>query len=196
MVSKYSRLNVWRWMAALLWAMFMLAPGCRKAEPMKIPLPVAYPRPALPDTALVELVDAPLNFAVNGQAAVSSVRPGWYDVAYPTLGATMHLTFTRATGLDLDKARENRMQRLLLNAGEGETAFSEFENAAGFDVLIARTEGSATPLQFLATDGREWLVSGSVYFASPRAPLAIDSLRPMVRAIDRDLTRALESLSR
>lgn len=160
-----------------------------------LPKPTAFPRPQLPDTTLVTIADAPLSFKVNSEAAVSSPRAGWYDVSYPTLGATIHLTFTESTSEGIDEVKANRMQRLLLNSGEATTDFSEFRNDAGFDIAIARTEATATPIQFLATDNERWVVSGVVYFSSPRAPFAVDSLRPMVKAIDKDMVRALSSLS-
>ena len=172
----------------------LAAAACTKQPAVEIPLPHAYPRPALPDTAMVAAPDAPLHFLVNSQAVVSSPRPGWLDVAYPQLGATVHITFSRTDASEIETVKENRMERLILNAGERPTDFAEFTNNAGFNVLLAQTDGATTPIQFLATDNTAWVASGAVYFASPDATTAVDSLRPMLTAIRRDLARALQAL--
>lgn len=159
-----------------------------------IPLPTAYPRPNLPDTAMIITAETPLIFPVNAQARIGNPREGWIDVAYPTLGATTHITFTHTTASEIEEVKKNRMERLMLNAGDRPVDFSEFTNRAGFSIMTAYSEGSTTPLQFLATDDSIWVVSGAVYFASPAAVTASDSIRPMVNAIRRDILRALTEL--
>lgn len=172
-----------------------LVAGCNGNTGNSFPRPTAYPRPNLPDTLMVSVTDAPLYFTVNAEAVVSSPRAGWFDVAYPMLGATVHVTFTDITSDNIDKVKENRMERLMLNAGDRPVDFSEFTNTAGFDIVVASAEGSLTPVQFLATDDSLWVISGSAYFSSPGAAIAIDSIRPMVKAISRDLYRTLNELS-
>lgn len=90
--------------------------------------------------------------------------------------------------------KENRMERLVLNSGDRPSEHTEFINPNGFSVLMARTDGSTTPIQFLATDDSAWVVSGAVYFADPSATTAVDSIRPIADAISDDLFRALRQL--
>ena len=170
--------------------------ACTVSENNTFPRPTAYPRPQLPDTVMIATNLAPLHFLANRDAVVSSTRDGWLDIAYPSLGATVHVTFTRSTPRDIASVKENRMERLMLNAGDRPITFSEFTNAAGFNVLSAKTEASTTPLQFLATDDSEWVVSGAVYFSSPGVVNAHDSIRPMIDAINYDILRSLKSLHR
>lgn len=158
------------------------------------PRPTAYPRPNLPDTMLIFPENLPLRFAVNAEAVISEPRPGWLDVAYPTLGATAHITFSEVGGDRMEDAKANRMQRLLLNAGDSPTDFSEFSNRAGFDIVMARTPGSSTPVQFIATDNSAWLVSGAVYIPASGSQSATDSIKPVVKAVQSDIQRALNSL--
>lgn len=165
----------------------------RQATP-GLPFPKAYPRPNLPDTTLISAADTPLHFMVNAEADLSSPRDGWLDINYPTLDATVHVTFTSADAPQIEAVKENRMERLMLNAGDRFTDFKEFSNPAGFNILTAYTENSSTPLQFLATDNRAWVVSGVVYFHNPKASTSLDSVKPMIRAINYDLTRALNEM--
>lgn len=171
-----------------------LLSGCGKKDDMRVPLPYAYPRPNLPDTVMTPAAGTPLHFLVNAQAKTDVPRPGWLNVAYPELGATIHVTFTATNPDDVWEVKDNRMERLLLNAGERAVDFSEFTNAAGFYVAAATSEGALTPLQFIASDDSAWVVSGAVYFDSPGAASNPDSIRPVVQAIRRDLLRSLSSI--
>lgn len=168
--------------------------SCTKKSQINVPLPYAYPRPSLPDTVMTVPEDVPLVFPVNAQAEEVMKRADWLDVVYPTLGATVHVTFTATNPLEVESIKENRMQRLMLNAGERPVEFSEFFNEAGFNVVTADAEGATTPIQFIATDDSLWVISGAVYFSAPEAVESTDSIRPMVKAIRNDILRGLKAL--
>lgn len=169
--------------------------GCGHKEPAPVPRRRAFVRVELPDTAMRPVTGIPLHMLVNASAQASSPRPGWLDIVYPTLGATLHLTFTEAHGLqELEAVKANRMQRLMLNAGEGESESAEFSNGHGFNIYIMKAEGTSTPLQFLATDDSAWVVSGAAYFDVKPGPATVDSLSPMVDAVQRDILESLGSL--
>ena len=179
----------------LLIGIVPLLASCAGGGTPSLPRPTAYPRPNLPDTAMCIVEEAPLVFAANAQAVVTSPRAGWFDIVYPSLGTIIHLTFTETEDAQLEGIKENRMQRLMLNDGEGAVDFAEFTNPAGFDIMTASAEESATPFQFLATDNRQWVVSGAVYLSDPNAPFALDSIRPIVNAVRRDMVKSLNSLN-
>lgn len=160
-----------------------------------IPRRTAYPRLALPDTAMRAVPGLPVRFMANAAASVTSDRPGWADIRYPSLGAVVYVSFTPVTPSTLDGVKQNRMQRLMLNSGSLPTDNTEFVNPAGFSVLIARTDGASTPLQFLATDDSTIVISGAMCFDNPLASSATDSIRPAVDAISRDIFQALTTLS-
>lgn len=174
--------------------LLMAAASCTGEGTPPIPRRTAYPRPTLPDTAMTVAEGTPLHFAVNRQATVTSEKEGWINVAYPMLGATMYVTFTPTVPATVEATKANRMERLMLNSGDRPSEHSEFVNAAGFRALVATTDGSTTPVQFLATDDSAWVVSGAVYFSDPRSAEAADSIRPMTRAIAADVFRALKNL--
>lgn len=175
----------------------MLAGCTGRGDDNIVPRRTAYPRPALPDTAMAATGCAPgLYLEANARAVIESPRPGWINVAYPGLGARIHITVTPVTAADVADVRANRMQRLSLNEGDRRSEHREWTNAAGFDILVARTEASSTPLQFLATDDSSAVVSGAVYFADPAVATteSADSIRPILDAIERDIATSLSRL--
>lgn len=159
-----------------------------------VPRRYAYPRVPQLDTVMAPLAATPVAMMVNKSATVGSDKSGWYNITYPTLGATMYLTVTHVSADDIEDVRANRMERLVLNAGGRPTRHTEFETPRGFAVYAVRTENSATPLQFLATDGSSAVVSAAVYFADPRAAESADSIAPAVDAIEADMFRVINSL--
>lgn len=177
------------------WLMLAVA-GCgtSSGDNAAVPRARAYPRPPLPDTAMQAADGVGLHFLVNRQATVSSARRDWLDADYPSLGITVHTSFTETTPEEVADVMANRMERLLLNAGSREPKFDEYDNAAGFDIIVARSDGAAIPLQFLATDHGRWVVSGAAVLRSAAAAEQTDSLRPIVDAVEADIRRALDNL--
>lgn len=160
-----------------------------------VPRRHAYPRPQLPDTSMVTVPGAPLRFDVNAAATVTAPREGWLDVAYPSLGITLHTSFTPTSPQGVGEVMENRLERIMLNSGNRSPQWREWTNRAGFAVAVATTEGSATPVQFVATDSCRWVVSGAAYFSRPGDAAGVDSLRPVISAIERDVLAAFDSLA-
>ena len=159
-----------------------------------VPRRHAYPRVTDMDTLMVAVDSLPLVFRVNSHTTVSHPRPDWLDVYYPAYGATWHITFT--TSGDLDEVKVNRMERLLLNAGDHPYRRDEWLNAAQFDILTFVAEGATTPLQFLATDNEHIVVSGALVFDDPKACANIDSIAPIINNLENDMNRSLQTLSR
>lgn len=174
-------------------ALAIVLPACRR-EPAAVPRRTAYARVAVLDSNTVQVPDFPLYFPLSCSALVLSPRPLWLDVTYPDYGATAHITLTLADGEALDRVKANRLERLMLNAGDRPGRRSEWLTPAGYDVLTLYTDGSATPWQFVATDDSSAVLSGAVYFADPAAVANADSLAPMVDAIAADITAALNSM--
>lgn len=179
--------------AVLAVSLFLASCG---GEQKPVPRRTAYPRPPQHDTAMVQASEAPLYFDVNAAARVTAPAPGWLNVAYPAYDAVMYVTFTPVDQHSVDTVRINRMERLLLNAGGAPGQRREFINDAGYDIMVYTARGTATPVQFLATDGESSVVSGAVYFSDPKAATSVDSLDPYVRAVEGDVLRAMKTLGR
>jgi len=173
----------------------LLSAACSEGGNKPVPRRRAYPRVEIPDTVMLQAEGMPLHMPVNAGAVVESPRPGWLDVTYPGLGAQLHITFTGVnSAAELAAVKANRMERLSLNAGERGGDAREYVNDYGFDIYVLRTDGSATPVQFLATDDSAWVVSGVAYFGTHPGSGAVDSLRPMVDAVERDIVKSLDAL--
>lgn len=169
--------------------------ACGSGDPAPaIPRRIAYPRPQLPDTVMQPVDSLPVSFLANAAAIVSRPAPGWLNIAYPSLGATIHVTFSPVDDSTIGEVRANRLERLLLNSGDRPSSRREYINQAGYDILTVVTEGSATPVQFLATDGSTIVVSGAAYFSDPRAATATDSMAPIIGAVVADIDRSLNTL--
>lgn len=80
----------------------------------------------------------------------------------------------------------------MLNNGDLPAHNTEWRNAAGWDVLVAVTPGSSTPVQFFATDDSAMVVSGAAFFGKATP---IDSVQPYVDAVRDDIVRSMNALS-
>lgn len=178
--------------ASIALIMAAIAGGCTD-RPEAVPRAVAYPRAALPDTAAVPYSIGAVSGRLSAAATVDAPRRGWLTAGYPTVGAQLHISVTDTTAAALEQVKANRMQRLLLNAGDCPTTNREFTTVAGFTSLVATTAHSATPVQFLATDGRHIVVSGAVFMPAA-ADAAPDSVAPIIEYFEHEATRLLLTL--
>lgn len=172
--------------------MAAIAGGCTD-RPAAVPRATGYPRPALPDTVSVPYSIGPVSARLSAAAAIAAPRPGWLTATYPTVGAQLHISVTDTTTEALEQVKANRMQRLLLNAGDAPTTNREFTTSGGFTAMVASTAHAATPVQFLATDGRSIVVSGAVFMPAA-ASAAPDSVAPIIEYFEHEATRLLITL--
>jgi hypothetical protein len=177
----------------MLFALIATIAACTE-QGADVPRRKAFPRVATLDTTMRQAANVPIRMDINAAAIDSVPHPNWLDVKYPKYGATMHITFSPTTPAEVAKIKANRMERLLLNVGDCPTVNREFTNRAGYSIVVARSQGSATPLQFIATDDSSMVVSGAVYMADPRAASEIDSITPTIDAIAADIDRAMATL--
>lgn len=184
-----------------LTVLLALLAACGQSGAGDIPVPRqrAYPRPAIYDNVTYSPVEGcDVWFEVNDSAyaVITSERQGnqWLTVRYPVYGATLHATVVSvADTAALAGMTENRLERIGLNSGGASTTLTEFTVPSGFAVRLFSAAGIPTPLQFIAV-GRQRLVTGSVMFDNPAVSSRVDSLAPVVGAIEADLLHALRNL--
>lgn len=172
----------------------IVAGGCSEGEHRAVPRREAYVRLQLPDSAMSAVGGTPLLFMVNNDAVADVPRRGWLDVAYPTIGVEVHITFTPVTEATAPEVMANRMERLMLNSGNLTVDEREFTNPHGFDIYLTRAERTATPIQFLATDRRSMVVSGAAVMRGVSPDTAVEAIAPAVDAVYRDIMRAMQNL--
>lgn len=179
----------------------VLAASCSGGEkPTFAPRPEAYPRPTLYSPAYIAADSLPLHLELNAEASTSAVHKSdgsvWLDIAYPAYGFTVYCTLSQVTPATIDDAIANRIERIGLNLGEGSAHAVEtfVESESGFEgTVVTSFAAGSTPVQFIATDSKGWLVSGAAFTPSPQANP--DSIRPYVEALERDILHALSTLS-
>ena len=169
------------------------------------PRPYAYPRLQLYDsTYTAALLRLPIHYEHNAGATLRhtgdtlSTTAEWFDIVYPTTGAVIYTTVSRAPGREaVAEMVANRRKRMELNAGDRPTQWSELHSLDGnFDALIAVTRsGSLTPVQYLATDGKEWVVSATTHFPNLTTAPPNDSLTPAIEMLERDIIPAIRTLA-
>lgn len=208
-MTPHRRHPLWSlWFAAPLWLLAvllsMIFSDCSggSADRVAVPRPAAYPRISLYDTLHCAVPEAsPLLFYVNAEVTVSRPQDGdgdsrWLNIAYPRYNAVIYCTFTSVTGANRAKVLDNRLERMKLNAGGLPSEVLTLDSPGGFhSQLLVTPAESLTPLQFLSTDGKGWVVSGAAYLDyAPRA-VAADSIAPVIDALKADLLYALERLA-
>ena len=155
----------------------------------------AYPRIHEYDTVYTPAARAMLPLELNAAATVADSNAGaWLTVAYPEHGSEIYITITRTAGPEeLQQAMDNRRERIALNIGSESATTVHTASPAGFEAAVVEAPGSGTPIQFLATDGHAYLVSGAARIEGyPGVPY--DSVSPIVATLRRDVMHMLGNL--
>lgn len=155
-----------------------------------------FPRVQLYDSVYVAADSFPLHFEVNSQAVCRVPRRGWLDVAYPSYGAILHVSALNCSGERLASELDKRRERMSLNlyGSSAETIHVSSADSTFEAVLLVSGDAVNTPVQFLATDGRNLLVTGSAYLPGVRAESQADSIAPQVGALKRDIIHAIKQM--
>lgn len=168
-----------------------------------VPRPRAYARIPLYEARYAAPADClPLAFEANAAATMrrlptDSPHAVWVDIRYPAYRGVLHVTFTRAA----DSARRadviaNRLERIALNLGDVAAEQLSLEAPSGYVTSLMRARGaSPVPLQFISASTAAadvWVVSGSFEF--DRLPSAVDSVKPVVDAVEADIIHAATNL--
>ncbi len=159
------------------------------------PKPFGYFRIEMPEKTYQDFdEDCPYSFEYNESAVLKEKRDCWYDIRYPSLKATLQLTYRSVNDNNLDT---------LLQEGHN-LAYKHTVKADGIDELLFVNEDqevyglmyklkgdAATSLQFFMTDSSDHFLRGVLYYyASPNA----DSLRPVNEFMEGEMTHLIESL--
>ena len=159
------------------------------SRPAATPRPRAYPRATVYPATYREVSAPPLTLTVNDSARVLPGENGGFDLVYPAYGVRVYCSLTPVSGRDeAVSVLENRTERMALNTNG---AAGQMTTMPGRVLLVTPT-AAMTPVQFLATDSATYVLSGAAVSANPSAP--VDSLRPQVEALERDILTLLTNL--
>lgn len=128
------------------------------------------------------------------EAAISEVNGLWADISYPAYGMTVNLTVTPISVAGLEQVMENRTERMALNLGGAQAQMMRFDTQSGSSatMLVSRSAMGLTPIQFLATDSAEWVLSG--FATTADAAVNPDSIRPALDSVEADVIELLRRL--
>lgn len=116
------------------------------------------------------------------------------DIEYPSLNATIHLTYSSVKDNNLEKHivnAQNLTQEHTIKADEiQQKEYSNAENQI-FGMLYEVTGNAASQSQFYVTDSTDHFLSGSLYFSvKPN----YDSIFPAAEYLKKDVKHLIESL--
>lgn len=190
-----------------IWIMLIITSfiACNCDNNTNIPRRKAYPRITTHDSAFSTITSLPLHFERSSIALITldstiinnktEEKSHWINLFYKPYNITIHCTFTRIDTSTIYNTLYNRKERMALNSGNFPSELIELTNANNFSSQILITEQSkVTPLQFLSTNNKNWVVSGALYLNNNNTP-NIDSIRPIINVVKRDIIHSLKTIS-
>ena len=189
------------WIIAIICSLMLC--DCSNKTP-DTPRRKAYPRVAVHDSSFVAMTNSPIHFEISTTAQITldsivmNDKDGrgarWINIFYKPYNATLHCTFTAVDTSSIKEVLSNRNERMALNAGNLTSELTELTNANDYYSHILVTEQSkVTPLQFLSSDNKNWVVSGALYLNNGNSNP--DSIRPIINAIKRDIIHSLKTIN-
>ena len=169
----------------------IMAAGCSKDA--AVPRQLAFPRLETYDTTYTDVVGATMPLSVNASAQ-TAIRDGgrWVDVGYPLYHGKLSLTIVTDSVLS---AVDNRIERMGRNLGDYYAEQTDVNTPAGVTgIMLTTTAECVTPVQFVATDRRRFVVSGSFTFDNAVEKAKADSVAPLVTAVAADVIHLIKSL--
>lgn len=169
--------------------------GCR--NDVATPRQLAFPRIVTCDTIYHPVDNAVIPIDINTSAVVDVTNRGrWIDAYYPTYHGKLSLTLDKYRHSDSIRAAiDNRVERMSINVGDFTAEQTDLHSPDGVhSVILVTSAGCVTPVQFLATDRRRLLVSGSFSFDNPVTKHKADSLAPVIDALRSDIIRLVNSI--
>jgi gliding motility-associated lipoprotein GldD len=170
-------------------------------EPVYQAKPRGYFKLSLPKPSYKKYsgTDCPFDFDYSTHAIIKKstafqAKPCWLNIEYPTLKATVYLSYVSLEGKnDLEKALSDSyrltFKHTIKAKGINETLISNKSNHV-YGLRYDVKGNSASNFQFLLTDSAKHYMHASLYFyAQPNA----DSLQPAAEYVIKDLDRMIES---
>lgn len=190
------------WLLALITS--IIFSDCSGESNVNMPRQKAYPRITTHDSTFTPLTSSPIHFEISTAATISldSINSGntscensrWLNVSYNDYNAVIYCTFTPVDTSSIDDVIANRTERMALNVGGNASELTELTNVNGFTSrILSSLESAVTPVQFLSTDGNDWVVTGALHFTNATTA-DIDSLKPVINVIKRDIIHSLKTI--
>lgn len=172
-----------------------LTGGCK--EEHHVPKPIGYFRIDIPEHAYVaKNFGCPFSFEIGTESRLvffdESKSKCWFNITYPNLDATLHITYKPIAGNLREYLEESRglayeHQAIASNISPSLIDMPE-KNVFGLTYDLGGKV--ASPFQFYLTDSVNHFLRGSLYFNARPNP---DSLQPALDYIREDMMQFTES---
>lgn len=118
----------------------------------------------------------------------------WINLYYPTINATVHLSYKHITPEQVQTVTEESrtlVYKHTVRADAIRESYYENDTTKVYCVFYELTGNAASPTQFYATDSMHNFLRGSVYFNSlPN----YDSIKPVAIYVENDIVHLIENL--
>lgn len=170
--------------------------GQTSRDKTPVPRPEAWPRIAIYDS-IYQVVDSlPVVFEANASAKIEHTRPGWVNINYPAYASTIYLTVTQTTPAEIESVVDNRLERMALNIADNTDVTQEHIVSPDFESIMLISHGTrSTPVQFVSTDRRSTVVSGTAFLHNAGQIASTDSVAPVIESLRHDIVHALKNLT-
>ena len=172
-------------------ALFLLTLVSCKDSP--IPKPKAYLKLSYPVTTYHKIeTKCFYDFEISNQAKFTVQQNCWAKLTYPSLKATIHLTYRKVDNNLLEVLKE------VTNLTFEHAKKADAINAKPYENNLKKVYGKifnvdgnvASNLQFHVTDSVNHVVSGALYFYSKPN---YDSISPAIKYIEKDIVHLIET---
>lgn len=137
--------------------------------------------------------DCPYEFDVNSMAKVLYKNNCWVNIDYPTMKATIYLTYQEVYG-NIDSLLRDAQKLTYNHSGKAQSIIEQMrvdEENKVYGMFYAVDGEAATQSQFYVTDSVKHFINGSLYFnAKPN----YDSIYPAVHYLQKDIRHIMESI--
>ena len=193
-------------LAIRLYALFILSCicllGASCSNDAPTPRRYAYPRVDTYPQQYSSIVISPdVNIEVNTAArivtdSVADADTRWITLSYPKYKANLYITVNKCNSKSqLQDVIANRVQRISLNTGGKDFEQVDLQSEADFKSKIFTIRGVGTnPVMFIASNHRNCVVSGSLYFLDSNAVAKVDSIVPIIDAVSNDIIHLAKHL--
>ena len=176
----------------------LLLSGCHHPA---VPRPAGYFRIALPEKSYVRF-DTPCNYSIeypaygkiNLRPAADAADTCWTDIEFPSLKATIHLTYFDLHGnlATLTELSRELAYKHTIRADAIEEKLWSDDLTHVYGILYDLKGNTASAVQFYVTDSTRHYLRGSLYFmAQPNE----DSLLPVINFLRDDIVHLIETLN-
>ncbi len=163
------------------------------------PKPRGYVKVNYPEKSYQEFdTNAPFTFEYPSYAKIvpdtaSGAEPYWYNILFPSLNATIYLSYKKVHNNLQDFIQDSRtlVYKHTIKAEAIDESLIRDDKRHVFGILYDLKGNTASSLQFFVTDSTRHFLRGSLYFNSEPNK---DSLAPVIQFIRKDVTHLINTL--